>query len=134
MRQRQGQRAILNFGHTVGHALEAVTHYRRYKHGEAIAIGMVAACLIGEQMEMTPPEVTQTVRKVLEQVGLPTAFPIDVSAELILEAAQRDKKTLAGRLQFVLATRIGRVQINNEVPPAAVRAALVQQQTPNNKS
>lgn len=124
----QGLRAILNFGHTIGHALEAVTRYRRYKHGEAISIGMVAACLIGEEVSVTPPQVTEEVRRVLELAGLPTVFPDDVSVDAILEAAQRDKKTLAGRLRFVLATRLGEVRITDDVPVSAVHAALARQQ------
>ena len=64
----QGLRAILNFGHTIGHALEAVTQYRRYLHGEAIAIGMVSACLIGEQVGITPAAVTQqTIERILQR-------------------------------------------------------------------
>ena len=123
----QGLRAILNFGHTVGHALESVTRYRRYKHGEAVAIGIVSACLIGEQVGITPASVTQEVTRILEQAGLPVAFPDDVSSHAILEAAQRDKKTLAGRLRFVLASKIGAVEIVGDVPASAVRAALTQQ-------
>lgn len=124
----QGLRAILNFGHTIGHALEAVTQYRRYKHGEAVAIGMVSACLVGEELNLTPPEVTRKLEAALKAAGLPTAFPADVDADAILEAAQRDKKTLDGKLRFVLATRLGTVQMVNDVPANAIRAALARQQ------
>ena len=123
----QGLRAILNFGHTIGHALEAVTRYRRYKHGEAVSIGMITACLIGEAVSITPSRVTEEVRRVLELAGLPTVFPGDVSADAILEAAQRDKKTLGGKLRFVLATRLGEVRIIDDVPAAAVYSALTRQ-------
>jgi 3-dehydroquinate synthase len=123
----QGLRAILNFGHTIGHALEAVTAYRRYKHGEAIAIGMVTESLIGEECGVTPPEATQAIRAAFLAAGLPVAFPADVSAEAILEGGQRDKKTLAGRLHFVLARRIGEVFVSGDVPPEAVRKAIERQ-------
>ncbi|HZO87886.1 MAG TPA: 3-dehydroquinate synthase [Chthonomonadaceae bacterium] len=123
----QGLRAILNFGHTVGHALEAVTGYRRYKHGEAIAIGMVSACLIGEDLGLTPPDVTQEIARALHTARLPVAFPADVEAEAILAAAQRDKKAQEGELRFVLARRLGEVALMDAVPPDAVRAALVRQ-------
>ncbi len=126
----QGPRAILNFGHTVGHALEAVTNYRRYKHGEAVAIGMVAAALIGEEVGLTPPEVTQAITEVLKAARLPTGFPADISVEAILAAAQRDKKTQDGQLRFVLAERIGMVRFGQSVPVEAVRAALARQQHP----
>lgn len=120
----QGLRAILNFGHTVGHALEALTQYRRYKHGEAVSIGMVSACLIGEQCRLTPPDVTSSLIEALKLAGLPVAFPADIPAEGILEAAQRDKKTVSGRLRFVLPTRIGSVEVVDSVPATAVHAAL----------
>jgi 3-dehydroquinate synthase len=120
----QGLRAILNFGHTIGHALEAVTGYRRYKHGEAIAIGMVAEARIGEVLGVTPPEVTQALVETLKAARLPTDFPADIGADAILEAAQRDKKTLAGRLRFVLARDIGEVFVSDAATEAAVRAAL----------
>lgn len=123
----QGLRAILNFGHTIGHALEAVTAYRRYKHGEAIAIGMVAESLIGEEIGVTPPEVTDALRAALEAAHLPVAFPTDIRVEAILEAGQRDKKTRAGRLHFVLAKRMGEVFVSGDVPEAAVRSAIARQ-------
>ena len=120
----QGLRAILNFGHTIGHALEAVTAYRRFKHGEAIAIGMVSACLLGEEVGVTPPEVTEQLCAALQQAHLPQAFPEEIEADSILAAAQRDKKTEAGRLRFVLARQIGDVFLSPDVPEEAVRAAL----------
>jgi 3-dehydroquinate synthase len=124
----QGLRAILNYGHTVGHALEAVTAYRRYKHGEAVAIGMISAALIGEEIGVTPPEVTRALRKALTAAHLPVAFPNDIDVEAILAAAQRDKKTEAGRLRFVLARRIGAVSVSGDVPTEAIRAAITRQQ------
>lgn len=120
----QGLRAILNFGHTIGHALEAVTEYRRFKHGEAIAIGMVSACLLGEEVGATPSDVTETLCAALRKARLPLAFPQEIAAEAILEAAQRDKKTEAGRLRFVLARRIGEVYVSSDVPDTAVLATI----------
>ena len=120
----QGLRAILNFGHTIGHALEALTAYRRFKHGEAIAIGMVTACLLGEEVGVTPPEVTAQLCDALQRAHLPITFPAEIEADAILEAAQRDKKTEAGRLRFVLARQIGDVFLSPPVPDAAVRAAI----------
>jgi 3-dehydroquinate synthase len=120
----QGLRAILNFGHTIGHALESVTAYRRFKHGEAIAIGMVAACLLGEELGVTPTEVTAEVSDALRRAGLPIGFPPEIEAEAILAAAQLDKKTEAGRLRFVLARQIGDVLVRSDVPEKAVQDAL----------
>jgi 3-dehydroquinate synthase len=123
----QGLRAILNFGHSIGHALEAVTGYRRYKHGEAIAIGMLSACLIGEETGVTPRAVTERLSSALAAAGLPRAFPSDVSPESIREAALRDKKTIGGRLRFVLASDIGCVEIGQDVPFEVAEAALSRQ-------
>ena len=120
----QGLRAILNFGHTIGHALESVTGYRRFKHGEAIAIGMIAACLVGEEVGVTPVEVTEQVSAALQQAHLPIAFTLEIEADAILAAAQRDKKTENGRLRFVLVRQIGDVFLSSDVPAEAVRAAL----------
>jgi 3-dehydroquinate synthase len=125
----QGLRAVLNFGHTVGHALEAVTGYRRYRHGEAISIGMVSAGLIGEEAGVTPREVTGRIVEALRRAGLPTDFPADVPAERILEAIGRDKKTVAGKTSFVLAREVGSVEIVSDVPAGAVLTALRRQRS-----
>lgn len=124
----QGLRATLNYGHTIGHALETVTAYRRYKHGEAVAIGMVSAALIGEAAGVTPRAVSDTLVFALEKAGLPVRFPGDVSPSAVLAAAYRDKKATGGRLRFVLAEEIGRVRFGVEVSPELVEAALVRQQ------
>jgi 3-dehydroquinate synthase len=124
----QGLRAILNFGHTIGHALETVTAYRRYKHGEAVAIGMVSAALIGEEVGVTPPDVTNCLVAALRGARLPAAFPIEIAIEPILDAARHDKKARGGRLRFVLARRVGEVFCTDTVAPEAIRAALNRQQ------
>jgi 3-dehydroquinate synthase len=120
----QGIRAILNFGHTVGHALESITAYRRYKHGEAISIGMMSAALIGEELKVTPRRVTEAIRNTLQKAGLPTAFPADISNFQVLEMMQRDKKTESGKLRFILVREIGKVEVFSDVQPAAVERAL----------
>ncbi|MCS6776466.1 MAG: 3-dehydroquinate synthase [Chloroherpetonaceae bacterium] len=123
----QGLRAILNFGHTIGHALEAATRYRRYRHGEAVAIGMMTEVLIGFEMGVTPPEAVQTVQATLRAFELPVGFPADVPAEAILEAAQRDKKNRNGRLHIVLPRRIGEVFLCGDVTAEAIRTAIATQ-------
>ncbi len=119
----QGLRAILNFGHTIGHALEAITNYRRYKHGEAVAIGMVVESRIGERVGQTPAETTQALIDTLQRAKLPVAYPSDISVERVLEVAQRDKKTVGGLLRFVLPLRIGEVNVRSDVPISAIEAA-----------
>lgn len=120
----QGIRVILNYGHTVGHALESITEYRRYKHGEAISIGMVFASLLGEVLGVTPPSMTESICRILAAANLPIVFPHDIGANLVLAAAQRDKKTESGRLRFVLARSLGDVTVHNDVPAAAVVEAI----------
>ncbi len=123
----QGGRAILNFGHTVGHALEVATGYRRFKHGEAISIGMVSASLIGEEVGITPPDVTARIIDILDSARLPTAFPADVPHNVVMKAVSHDKKALSGRARFVLARAVGNVEHGIDVAESAVRAALARQ-------
>lgn len=125
----QGLRAILNFGHTIGHALESVTGYRRYKHGEAVAIGMVSALLIGETMGLTAASITEGVCECLAAARLPIAFPAEIDADAILDAAVRDKKTRSGRLHFVLVRRVGEAFVSGDVTREAVCAALGRQKS-----
>jgi 3-dehydroquinate synthase len=88
---------------------------------------MVSAALIGEEVGITPPEVTEQIADALASARLPVVFPEDVLTEPILEAMGRDKKTMAGRTHFVLVPRIGETIISADVPPSAVRAALERQ-------
>jgi 3-dehydroquinate synthase len=122
-REETGLRAILNFGHTIGHALESATNYRRYKHGEAVAIGMMAACAIGEEAGVTPGELTEEIRATLNSVGLPIALPDDIDDETLIELTARDKKASAGRARYVLAHRAGEVALT-DVAPETVEAGL----------
>ena len=118
-----GRRAILNFGHTLGHAVEALTGFSRYLHGEAVAIGMAAACAIGEVIGATRPDVTQQVRGALADLGLSDRWPEDLSPHDVLSSVQRDKKAVGGRPRFVLARDLGDVAVM-DVSDEAVLAAL----------
>ncbi|MCC6730500.1 MAG: 3-dehydroquinate synthase [Chthonomonadales bacterium] len=120
----QGPRAILNFGHTVAHALESETGYRRYRHGEAVSIGMVSAALIGEEAGVTPGAVTARILQAVQAAGLPCGLPPDVRIERMLEGMRRDKKATGGRLRFVLALRPGEVTLVDDVAPELVARAL----------
>jgi len=119
-----GLRAVLNFGHTVGHALEAVTGYRRVTHGEAVAIGMVSACLIGEELGMTPPNVTSLVVGALQDAGLPTEIPSGSDPVRLLAAMYADKKAVGGALRFVLVREVGDALPGIAVEPKTVLRAL----------
>jgi 3-dehydroquinate synthase len=102
-----GQRELLNYGHTVGHALETVTRYRRYLHGEAVGLGMQAACLLAVAKKKLSQEAAERIVRLVERVGPMPAWPAGRGAEL-LRAMRGDKKSRGGRLRFVLPTRIGR--------------------------
>lgn len=124
----QGIRAILNFGHTVGHAIEQLTGYRRYKHGEAVAIGMISASLIGEEIGHTPPGTTDRIRRALILCALPTAIPVDLSVDEIIQCMEFDKKSVGGELRLVLLDEIGRAVLRPGIPSDVVRSALNKQE------
>ena len=121
--RESGPRRILNFGHTAGHALEAVTKYRRYRHGEAVAFGMlVAADLAVARGALADRDRTALADLIASLGPLP---PIgDVSRAQMVEAMQHDKKMVAGRLHFVLATSIGTTTIVDDVTAKEMRGAL----------
>ncbi|MBI4240377.1 MAG: 3-dehydroquinate synthase, partial [Candidatus Rokubacteria bacterium] len=124
-------RAVLNYGHTVGHALEAVTGYSRWTHGEAVALGIAVEARIAERLGLADPDTTQRQLRLLEAVGLPVTFS-GVDSALILEAIGRDKKARAGRVPFVLAPRIGTHRLVFDVPTELVVEVLqeIQAETP----
>jgi len=110
-RETTGHRAILNYGHTLGHALEAVTRYRRYKHGEAVAVGMTQAARIAVRMGRLEPAAAAAQEALLTRFGLPTALPPRIDRAALLEAMTLDKKVQAGRIRLVLPDRIGHVAL-----------------------
>jgi len=108
-----GLREILNFGHTFAHALETVTRYRTYLHGEAVGWGMIAAARLAVEKRMLSPQEEERIAKVIARVGPLLPWPSIPAAQLIA-AMQADKKTRAGRLRFVLPERIGSVRCGVE--------------------
>ena len=123
-----GLRAILNFGHTVGHALESLTQYRIYTHGEAIALGMVSAALIGEEVGATEPSGTAALTALLRAAGFAVSLDPAHSVEEITRLLAWDKKSVGGAARFVLMEQIGRATPDHKVPEAAIRKALKRQQ------
>ena len=104
-----GLRAILNFGHTVGHALEALTRYRTYLHGEAVSIGQVAATRLSVRHAGLSPQAGDRITRLLSALGLPVSVSLDPErTDRLLAAMRKDKKTEAGIPRFVLAERIGK--------------------------
>jgi 3-dehydroquinate synthase len=121
--RESGPRRALNFGHTIGHALEAVTKYRRFRHGEAVGYGMLAASELAVTRGVLPEADRQALAAVITKMGpLP---PIgDLSAAEILDATTRDKKVIAGRLHFVLPTAIGATTTVTDVTTEELRQAV----------
>ena len=121
--RESGLRRILNFGHTVGHAIEAVSGYRRYRHGEAVGYGMLAAADIAVARGMLSKADFSALAGLITKLG-PLPPVGDLSASEIAAAIRRDKKVLAGRLHMVLPTRLGETVIVDDVTGDEIRAAL----------
>jgi shikimate kinase/3-dehydroquinate synthase len=114
-----GRRAILNLGHTVGHAIEAATGYGRYRHGEAVGLGLLAALRLSDADQLRAE-----LLAMLERAGLPTQIDGDVEPDAILEALGRDKKRDAGGVHFVLLSAPGAPREGERVEPDRVRDAI----------
>jgi 3-dehydroquinate synthase len=121
--KEQGRRVILNYGHTIGQALEAAAGYGQYLHGEAVAIGMIGAAAIGQAVGVTPGPLADRQRRLLERFGLPTAAQrVDLAA---LRASMRlDKKVEARANRWVLLNHVGRTVVRSDVPDDVVEAVL----------
>ncbi|MBN1810100.1 MAG: 3-dehydroquinate synthase [Planctomycetes bacterium] len=119
----QGLRRILNFGHTLGHALENAAGYGTYLHGEAVAWGMAVAVRLSSELGMLAYEDAERITGLLSKLcGIPTPAGIDAGA--IVEGTRRDKKAMAGRVNYVLAEGAGRVVVRNDIDEALVRKAV----------
>ena len=121
--RESGRRRILNFGHTAGHALEAVTKYRRFRHGEAVAYGMLAAAELASARGKLPVPDRDALRALVIAMG-PLPAVADLDAEQVVEAVARDKKVIDGKLHFVLPVAIGETVIADDVTAAELEKAL----------
>jgi 3-dehydroquinate synthase len=121
-----GLRAILNYGHTIGHAVESLTGYRLVNHGEAVAIGMVAAGQLAVELQMWNQEDAARQNALIQKAGLPTQLPDGLDIEAIINALQTDKKVKAGKVRFVLPTQMGAVTVTDQVPSDTIRQVLGQ--------
>lgn len=118
--REQGLRAILNLGHTIGHAIEAVAGYGEMLHGEAISIGMIGSAKLGVHYGC-PEQVLTVTRRMLAKFGLPTKLPHHYDTDKIISAMGYDKKFKEGAMVFVVPTDIGTVEIRKDVPRELVR-------------
>ena len=121
--RESGPRRVLNLGHTVGHALEAITKYRRFRHGEAVAFGLLAAAELAVARGIMPPADRDALAATIAKMG-PLPAVADLEAPQVVEAAGRDKKVIAGTLHFVLPGPIGSTTIVTDVSSAELTGAL----------
>lgn len=122
--RESGIRAILNYGHTLGHAVESLTNYKQFVHGEGVAIGMVLAGAIAESMSLWTGAEGDRQAKLIQKVGLPTACPPELQIRDILRTLQSDKKVRAGKVRFILPTKIGEVMITDQVSAELITDVL----------
>lgn len=121
-----GLRAILNYGHTIGHAVESLTGYKLVNHGEGVAIGMVAAGQIAVQLNMWNAADAERQDTLIQKTGLPTQLPSVLDIEAIIDTLQTDKKVKDGKVRFVLPTQIGAVTVTDQVPSEVIGQVLHQ--------
>lgn len=125
-REETGRRAILNYGHTFCHAIEQVSGYGQFLHGEAVAIGMICASRLAEKLSRIDSTTTNRQKTLLKQLSLPVQIP-PLNEDDLLAAMQRDKKTESGKLRFVLPTRLGHVELVAGIETEVVRMILREQ-------
>jgi len=123
--REQSLRAILNFGHTFGHAIEAATAYETYLHGEAVGLGMLIAANLSHRLGLIDVVIKDRVREALRKAGLPIEPP-RVGAAKILELMQMDKKVLAGQVRLVLLEKLGRAIVTSDYAQTALDAVLAE--------
>ena len=117
-------RAILNYGHTVGHAIESVTNYRLYNHGEAVGLGMVIAGAIAVDLELWSADEQAQQVAIITKTRLPQTLPADIDLDAIVAAMSTDKKVEAGKVRFILPTAIGAVTLSDRVTGDLVKQNL----------
>jgi 3-dehydroquinate synthase len=123
-RDRTGERAILNFGHTVGHGIERAGNYQEFLHGEAVSLGIVAACAISIKRAGLASDQRDAIVDLLRRFNLPTHFPRNFPREKIFEALPYDKKFESGNIRFVVTPRIGSAHLSSDVTLDDIREAV----------
>jgi 3-dehydroquinate synthase len=123
-RDQTGERAILNFGHTIGHAIERAGDYHKFLHGEAVSLGIVAACAISVKKGGLSPGERDAIVDLLQQFNLPTKLPKDFPREKIIEALKFDKKFEGGNVRFVVTPHIGSARLATNVTMQGIRKEI----------
>jgi 3-dehydroquinate synthase len=119
--RESGLRAILNYGHTIGHAIETATEYKRYLHGEAVAIGMHLEAKLSNMLKFIDKKDVLRIEALIDSYGLPSEAPADLDIKHLLSSMELDKKAVAGELRFILPEKIGKVRIHKGVLEKAIR-------------
>lgn len=122
--EKKGTRALLNFGHTIGHAIESVSGYGTLSHGECVAIGMIAALDLSVRLAGLPQDQADRVKETITACGLPASISKDLPIDGILAALQRDKKFDAGAIRFVLTKELGSAFVSDKVTLGDVTIAI----------
>jgi 3-dehydroquinate synthase len=123
-RDRNGERALLNFGHTVGHGIERATDYEGISHGEAVSLGMIAACDVSMNKAGLSQKERETIIDLLRKFGLPTKLPTDLPRQKIFDALKFDKKFEGGQIRFVVTPKIGSARLSRDVTMEDIRKAV----------
>jgi 3-dehydroquinate synthase len=116
------QRAVLNFGHTIGHALEAATSYKKFLHGEAVGVGMVKAAALSVQQGFCDQQSFERVIKLIKKAGLPAEFPSGVSMQNLIQNMEVDKKSAGGKIKFIICCGIGKTRFHWLTPGEILNA------------
>jgi 3-dehydroquinate synthase len=122
--RESGLRAILNYGHTIGHAIESITNYQLVNHGEAVAIGMVTAGKLAVELGLWTPQASQRQDAVIHKTGLPTTLPPGLDLAQIVDLLYNDKKVKAGKVRFILPTKIGATKMVDDVSDSLIQQVL----------
>lgn len=117
-------RRILNYGHTFGHALEVLTNYQQFTHGEAVSIGMQCATKVSRDLNLCDDEFYQAQKKLCQSYAIPTQLPTSIDLDALIKLLYRDKKSENGKIQLILPRKIGKVDIFSDVDPLLIRKAL----------
>lgn len=120
----QGNRAVLNLGHTVGHAIEAIAGYGRYRHGEAVSIGTVVAARLAVELGLLQADEEIRIKNLLLRTGLPVGVPKDLAAAELLKSMYGDKKNFSGQINYVLPTSIGKTMVFKDMPEDKIMLVL----------
>ena len=126
--REKGIRAYLNLGHTFAHALEALSEYKRWLHGEAVAIGLVCAATMSYKLGKLSLDSVNRIEAVIAQIGLPTHIPADIDCDMLIELMDKDKKVLANKKHFILLREIGDCYITNDVDDDLIKETLLSRQ------